>query len=100
MCALCGMFGGAGHWTDRPGAEPAGRAVERRRQAAIVDLVLQPLGMRCSERDGRLVVTGPSGQTKVVDHLGGLWPAADRLAGRPVDPLDPELLERLERSTG
>jgi hypothetical protein len=92
------MFGGS-HWTDRA-ADATDSTTARRRQAAIVDLVLEPLGLRCSERDGRLVVTGPSGRSRVVDHLGALWPAAERLAGQPIDPLEPQMLERLERSTG
>jgi hypothetical protein len=33
----------------------------------------------------------------VVEHAGALWPTAERLAGRPCDPLDPVLLAELER---
>jgi len=30
----------------------------------------------------------------VADDLAGLWAAAERLAGRPLDPLDPVLLDQ------
>jgi hypothetical protein len=31
----------------------------------------------------------------VVDDLGGLWTAAEALAGSPLDPLDPALVAAL-----
>ena len=42
-------------------------------------------------------VNGRTGRSVVVDHLGALWPAAEKLAGRPIDPLDPAVIERVER---
>ena len=33
----------------------------------------------------------------MVPDLGALWPAAERLLGRPCDPLDPDFLARLAR---
>jgi len=36
----------------------------------------------------------------VVDHFGALWPAAERLAGRPCDPLDPEVIAAVEEMGG
>jgi hypothetical protein len=34
----------------------------------------------------------------MVDHLGHLWANAEKLLGRPCDPLDPALLARLEEA--
>jgi len=44
---------------------------------------------------GTLVVRDRKGGTAVVDDLTALWVAAERLVGRPLDPLDPALLEAL-----
>jgi hypothetical protein len=32
----------------------------------------------------------------VVDNFGALWPEAERLSGRPCDPLDPAVIAALE----
>jgi hypothetical protein len=100
VCGLCGMFGGADHWTDRPGAAPLEQAAERRHRLGVANAVLEPFGVRCAEWQGRITVAGRTGRTLVVDHLGALWPAAERLAGRPIDPLDPAVIERAERLGG
>jgi hypothetical protein len=39
-----------------------------------------------------------TGQAALVPHLGALWPAADRLARKPCDPLDPELIAALNKA--
>jgi hypothetical protein len=36
------------------------------------------------------------GHAAIVDNLGVLWSEAARLAGRPLDPLDPELVRALD----
>ena len=46
---------------------------------------------------GSAVLQSATGQTALVPHLGALWPAAERLAKRPVDPLDPDLVAALTR---
>jgi hypothetical protein len=97
MCGLCGMFGGADHWTDQSGKEGPDRAAERRHRVEVANLVLEPFGVRCAEWQGRLTVSGRTGRSMVVDHLGALWPAAEKLAGRAIDPLDPAVIDRLER---
>jgi hypothetical protein len=97
MCGLCGMFGGGDHWTDQSGSDGLERAAERRHRVEMANLVLEPFGVRCTEWQGRLTVAGRTGCTLVVDHLGALWPAAEKLAGRAIDPLDPSVIERVEQ---
>jgi len=46
---------------------------------------------------GFLLLQNRTGQTALVPHLGALWPAAERLAKRPLDPLDPDLIAVLTR---
>jgi hypothetical protein len=42
---------------------------------------------------GRIyVLRDRKGRSAVVENLGALWTEAERLAGRTLDPLDPELL--------
>ena len=41
------------------------------------------------------MVTDGKGRTEVADDLSAVWAAAERLAGRPLDPLDDELVESL-----
>jgi hypothetical protein len=41
------------------------------------------------------VLRDRKGRAKVVEDLGALWQAAEELAGRPLDPLEPELLAAL-----
>jgi hypothetical protein len=43
------------------------------------------------------VLRSATGRQAVVPDLVGMWNAAEQLAGRPCDPLDPELIEALER---
>jgi hypothetical protein len=43
------------------------------------------------------LLTGRTGRTEIVDSIADLWPAAERLAGRPLDPLDEPYLATLAR---
>ncbi|WP_413203401.1 hypothetical protein [Rhodospirillum sp. A1_3_36] len=44
------------------------------------------------------VLSSPTGATQVFEALSHLWPEAERLAGRAFDPLDPDLIDWMERS--
>lgn len=100
MCGLCGMFGVAEHWTDQSGAESQRRRVERQHRVRIANEILSLFGLRCADWQNRFTLTGPTGKSVVVDNLGALWPAAEKLAGRPIDPLDPAVIARIERLAG
>ncbi len=106
MCALCGVLGGKDHWTEplrREGvyvsaADPAARRRERAQRIAKANVVLGLYGLTLSDwQADSYVLSTRTGKTEVVPDLAALWPAAGRLAGRPLDPLDPALLERRER---
>lgn len=100
MCGLCGMFGVAEHWTDASSAAAAGRRAERQHRVRMANLVLGLYGLRCADWQSRFTLTGATGRREVVDNLGALWPVAERLAGRAIDPLDPRLIERVEALAG
>ena len=111
MCLLCGEFVSQPHWTDRHvedrardrGADDGGYTRERRRdrahRASLADEVLKHYGLRVKDWGGsKYVLSDGKGNSELVGDLGSLWPVATRIAGRPLDPLDPVLLERLRAS--
>ena len=104
MCSLCGILGGRGHWTESASSPEvfAGRAEihtagrERQHRTRILNRVLAHYGLSVSDwAAGKSVLASATGRTALVDNVGALWPAAERLTGRPLDPLDPGLLAAL-----
>jgi hypothetical protein len=109
MCSLCGVLGGSDHWADaaaRPGvytraADPITRRRERANRVRIANQVLALFGLRLSDWQGTSYLLATlTGKTEIVDDLAHLWAAAERLTGRPCDPLDETLLTRLEHPRG
>jgi len=105
MCALCGVLGGADHWTDaaeRPGVftrnvDSLRRRRERINRVACAQRVLGFYRLTLSDWQGAsFVLSTQTGKTELVDNLTHLWAAAEKLIGRPCDPLEPALLARLE----
>ena len=104
MCALCGVLGGAGHWTDaiaRPGvftrtSGPVERRRERAARVAQANRVLRYYRLSLSDWQGTsFLLSTATGKTEIVDNLTHLWIAAEKLVGRPCDPLDDALIEQL-----
>ena len=89
MCALCGVLRNE-HWADE-GAGRRGRVI----RAALLERVLACFGLRVREWAGQYVVSDGKGRSEVAGDLSGVWVAAERLAGRPLDPLDEALVEAL-----
>lgn len=108
MCVLCSqsLFVEA-HWTDRKmdAVEPvatAGNDRERHRRrdwqhrAQILNHLLGYYGLSLDNWQNRhYVLSDRKGRAELVTDLGALWPAAAQLLGRPLDPLDPQLIEAL-----
>ena len=109
MCALCGVLGGTEHWTDavaRPGVftrntDAASRRRERMHRVAAANRVLGYYRMNLADWQGSaFVLATATGKSEIVDNLAHLWIAAERLLGRPCDPLDAELIALMEREFG
>jgi hypothetical protein len=109
MCALCGVLGGAEHWTAavaRPGVftrntDAASRQRERLDRVAAANRVLKHYRMSLADWQGSaFVLSSATGKTEIVDNLAHLWTAAERLLGRPCDPLDEELIAVMEHELG
>lgn len=64
-------------------------------RAALLDRVLSHFGLSVAAWAGSYVVRDGKGGTAVVGDLGALWQEAERLAGHPLDPLDPGLVAAL-----
>ena len=63
----------------------------------ILNVVLRHYGLSLSDwTAGKSVLKSFTGRSALVENVGELWPEADRLAGRPLDPLDPTLLAAME----
>lgn len=106
MCGLCGTLGDGTHWADgvaRPGEPPASavpwlRRRARRQRMALGNAVLRHYGLSLSDWQGSaFLLRNRTGATGIVQGLADLWPEAERMAGALLDPLDPALLDALER---
>jgi hypothetical protein len=103
MCALCGVLGGPGHWTDSASHEAAfpnraetTRRAERQRRVRLANAVLGHYGLALTDWTGASYgLATRTGRTAMVDNLTELWAAAEDLTGGGCDPLDEALLARL-----
>ena len=90
MCGLCGVL------LSETWAEEAGDRRARALRLKLLNRVLAHFGLRLDEWAGRVyVLQNRTSRTAVVDDLSAIWREAERLAGGPLDPLDPELLASL-----
>lgn len=106
MCVLCGQLMTELHWGERrfdAGATGGlgtelGRRRDRFHRTRIVNQVLGHYGLQFHDdwSATNYVLANRKGAAELVQNLGQLWPAAERMAGRPLDPLDPGLLVALE----
>jgi hypothetical protein len=97
MCGLCGVFLTEGGWSDAPvGSRTRGH--ERQHRVALANRVLKLFSAEVSDWNGAsYVVRSATGQTAMVESLAAVWPAAEKLCQRPIDPLDERVIEALER---
>ncbi|MBO0758795.1 MAG: hypothetical protein J2P54_23355, partial [Bradyrhizobiaceae bacterium] len=94
MCALCGVFGDKGHWSDSSSApavftrrtEPQTRLRERQARTRLLNVILKHHGVAVKDWSGSsYLLTSLTGRTAIVDTIGKLWAAAEGLSGRTVD---------------
>lgn len=108
MCVLCGEFVSQPHWAERrveddarsEGVEASDyhrtRRRERIQRTSLVNRVLRHYGLKVEDWNGsKYILRDRKGRSELVQDLGSLWPAAAKLAGRALDPLDPALRETL-----
>jgi hypothetical protein len=100
MCSLCGAMGVGRDWADEASATSGTPTLERQHRLTLANEVLAASGLSVRQWGGRYVVAGRTGRSGLVDNLSSLWPLADRLGTAPLDPLDENLLDRLEARLG
>jgi hypothetical protein len=87
VCSLCGALL-SDHWAE----EGSGRRA-RLFRVRLLDEILGHFGLELRDWSGAVyVLRDRKGGQVVVSDLGSLWQEAERLHGRPLDPLDPALL--------
>jgi hypothetical protein len=90
MCSLCNVLVND-HWAEQEGGR-RGRVFRVR----LLNRVLGFYGLRLDDWSGRVwVLRDSKGRSVVVRDLGSLWLEAEKLTGRPLDPLDPKLVASL-----
>ncbi len=109
MCSLCGVLGGNEHWADaiaRPGVftrngDRLDRLRERQNRVRLANAALAPFALTLSDwQSTSFLLSTRTGKTEIVEDLGHLWAAAERLIGRPCDPLDPAIIDAMETRHG
>ena len=90
MCTLCNVLLNE-HW-----AEQEGGRRERVFRVRLLNRVLGFYGLKLDDWSGRVwVLRDAKGRSTVIADLGSLWAEAEKLAGRTLDPLDPDLVASL-----
>jgi hypothetical protein len=94
MCANCGYPAAPGHWTETGAATPGDRLRARFRRAQVLRSVLPAYGLTAHD-DGQvpgIQIGNHFGSQTIARDLDELWCEAERMLGRPIDPLDPRYL--------
>jgi hypothetical protein len=109
MCALCGVLGGKGHWSDSASApavfagrpEPQTRLRERQARTRILNAALKHCGVVVKDWSGNgYLLTGSTGRTAIANTVSEIWQAAEQISGRICDPLDETYLRELAHREG
>jgi hypothetical protein len=99
MCVLCYELAPEEHWADvSPDGATSGTArAARHRRTRLIATVLAPYGLTVADpgTGPHRVIANRKGAGEVAAGLSATWAAADRLSPRPVDVLDPALLDAL-----
>jgi hypothetical protein len=94
MCANCGFPAAPGHWTEAGIDKTVDRLQSRHRRAAILKNALKSHGLTAHD-DGAtpgIAISTMTGNLEIAEDLADVWRIAERLSGRPVDPLSSQFL--------
>ena len=92
------MFLTETHWADSAVSDARTRRHERLHRVALTNRVLKHYGLKLGDWQGSAyLLSSQTGQTTVVPSIAAVWPAAEQLRKRVLDPLDEGLIEALER---
>lgn len=110
MCVLCAQMYNEIHWSERQlkpepitsGAGESARRHDRHVRIRLIGAVLAHYGLEVADDRSatNYLLSNRKGNHQVLASLAELWPAATRMAGRALDPLDDALLDRLAGDAG
>ena len=90
MCGLCSVILNE-HWAEQDGGRRS-----RVFRVALLDRVLGYFGLSLQDWAGSVyILRDAKGASVVVPDIGAVWSEAERLLGRPLDPLDAGLVASL-----
>lgn len=110
MCGLCGVFLSEAHWAeagvlDQGGALAGERSARTRRherlhRVALANRILGHYGLALSDWQGSAyLLSSRTGRHSVVPDIAAVWPQAEQMRRRMLDPLDQQLIAALERGS-
>jgi hypothetical protein len=72
------------------------RQRDRHHRTRLANQILRNYGLKLDDWNGsKYILSNQKGSSEVVHDLGSLWPAAQKLIRRSLDPLDPALIQSL-----
>jgi hypothetical protein len=103
MCGLCGVFLSEGSWSDASVTSPASggrtRRHERLHRVALANRVLKLFRASVADWNGvSYVVSDATGQSEIVESIAAVWPVAERMCKRQIDPLDDRVIAAMRGS--
>lgn len=118
MCILCNELWTEDHWTEvsadasrassdstvafETHVDRRGRRLrDRSRRTRLVSAVLDGYGLQLEDWEGSAyILRDAKGQVAIVHDLAAVWTEAERITGRPFDPLEPTFLGRMRSKAG
>ncbi|GGG19398.1 hypothetical protein [Paenibacillus abyssi] len=110
MCVLCGGFVLQEHWTEKSSDDggaimtvggDSGRNRQRQRllRTNMANRILGYYGLKMEDWNGsKYILRDSKGSSEIVYDLGSLWPAVEKMIRKAADPLDPQLIERMQEN--
>jgi hypothetical protein len=74
------------------------RLRDRAERARLFNQILRSVGLSLQDWEGSsYILRDAKGRSAVVSNLAQVWAEAEGILGRALDPLDPDLLQRLRK---
>ena len=97
MCEVCAIFGAGEHWSDfgrlrnerLPFDDIQHYRSERKHRIALLNLVLEPVGLSCADWNGEaLSLHDLRGRFCIAETVSDVWRQVEHMTGNPIDPLN------------
>ncbi len=101
MCANCGFPAAPGHWTEAGAEKSSDRLQARHRRAGLLRDILGGYGLTAHDdvTTPGITISTQTGRHEIAEDLAAVWDVAEKLIGRPIDPLAPRFT-RADGDTG